>query len=74
MLLIYHIGTGTYFNADDDVVLINTKDMNHHELSELEDGNDDVLADFAQGSAATPFWEAFDPFNEHLSNPNHAKR
>lgn len=74
MLIVYHKGTGTYFDVDDDVVLINTKDLDHFETAELEDGNDDVLADVAESSRATPFWEAFDPFNEHHSNPDYKER
>lgn len=74
-IMIYHRGTGTYFDADDDVYLVNTKDFDHYQLSELEDGNDDVIADFVEtSSAATPFWEAFDPFNERPDNPNYRRR
>lgn len=68
MIILYNTRTGEHFNAD-DVVLINTKDMNHYQLSELEDGNHDVIADFAETSAATPFWEAIDPFAEQSDNP-----
>jgi hypothetical protein len=70
MIILYNTRTGKHFNAN-DVVLINTKDMNHHQLSELEDGNYDVIADFAETSAATPFWEAFDPFAERGDNPGY---
>ena len=73
-LLIYHKGTGTYFNADDEVFLINTLDMDYHQLAELQDGNDDILSDFVETSAATPFWEALDPFEEHPDNPNIRER
>jgi hypothetical protein len=70
MIILYNKHTGEHFNAD-DVVLINTRDMDSHVLSELEDGNHDVLADFAETSVATPFWEAFDPFAERKDNPNY---
>ena len=70
MIILYDTRTGKHSIAD-DVVLINTRDMNHHQLSELEDGNYDVIADFAETSAATPFWEAFDPFADRADNPDY---
>lgn len=73
-LIIYHKGTGTYFDADDDVCLINTDDLDQYQLDELRDGNDDILGDVADTSVSTPFWDAFDPFNEHLGNPNKGKK
>jgi hypothetical protein len=70
MIILYDKSTGNHFNPD-DVVIINTRDMDSHVLSELEDGNHDVLADFAETSAATPFWEEFDPFNDSPDNPRY---
>lgn len=74
MIVIYHAGTGTYFDADDGVYLINTEDMDYHQLSELEDGNDDVFADMVDTFAATPFWDALDPFKERPDNPKYRGR
>lgn len=41
--LIYHAGTGTYFDADDDVYIIDTKDLGESELEALDDDDDSVL-------------------------------
>jgi len=73
-LIIYHKGTGTYFNADDDVFLINTDDLDQRQLDELRDGNDDLFGDIVDTTVATPFWEAFDPFSENLDNPSYRER
>lgn len=71
MILIYHKGTQTFFEANDDVFIIDTNDLNAHQLTELEEGNHDVLIDVLETPAATPFWEAFDPFAEDENNPGH---
>lgn len=73
-LIIYHVGTGTYFNADDNVFLINTDDLEDYQLDELADGNDNILGDIVDTTKATPFWEAFDPFSENLENPSYRER
>lgn len=74
-ILIYHQGTGTYFDSDDGVFLVNTADFDHYQLSAFEDGDDDIIADFVESSsAATPFWEALDPFNERPDNPRRRGR
>lgn len=73
-LIIYHTGTGKYFDANDEVFLINTNDLDQRQLDELRDGNDNILGDIVDTTIATPFWEAFDPFNEHFDNPNIRER
>lgn len=41
--IIYHAGTGTYFDAGDDVFIIDTKDLGESEIEALKDGDDSVL-------------------------------
>lgn len=41
--LIYHTGTGTYFDANDEVFIIDTKDLGESEVKALNDGDDSVL-------------------------------
>ena len=56
MKLIYHAGTQTYFDASDDVYIINTEDLTTTELQALEDGDDSILDDVIDTPRATIIW------------------
>lgn len=44
--VIYHKGTGTFFSANDDVVVIDINELSQDEITDLEDGVDtDTIAD-----------------------------
>jgi hypothetical protein len=42
--IVYHLGTGTYFGLDDDVVIIDTDDVNEDIDSDLMDSYGDEIA------------------------------
>lgn len=44
-LLIYHPGTGTYFDADDSVFIVNTLQLSEDDRKALGDGDESVLDD-----------------------------
>lgn len=43
--LIYHMGTGTYFGLDDDVVIIDTDEVPQDRLDDLYDTDDPTVAE-----------------------------
>jgi len=44
--VIYHRGTGTFFSANDDVVVIDINELSQDEITDLEDGVDtEAIAD-----------------------------
>jgi hypothetical protein len=61
VIFIYHAGTGTIIDSDDEVYLINTADMTETEYKTLVDGDDaeSLFQAMVDASRATPFKEAF---------------
>lgn len=54
--LIYHAGTDTFFDADDDVFVIDTNSMTEDEQEALGDGDDGVLESVIDDGRATPLF------------------
>lgn len=53
MKLIYHIGTGTIIDIDNDVYIIDTDDMTETENQALEEGDDHILEDVVETGRGT---------------------
>lgn len=57
MKFIYHLGTGTYMDTNDDVFVIDSKDMTTDELLTLADGDESVFEEVIDAGRATRFSE-----------------
>lgn len=58
MKLIYHVGTQTIIEVDNDVYIVDTDDLTKTENESLEDGDDCILEDVIDAGRATLLWDA----------------
>lgn len=58
MKLIYHLGTQTIIEVDNDVYIVDTEDMTKSENHTLAEGDDCILEDVIESGRGTLLWDA----------------